>query len=63
MMRFSKYEFYNKLLSGVTLFTVISSVTWNQLIYILSIIDYSNLRMFREKKSEEQVNVNIFMFV
>ena len=27
IMRFSKYEFYNKYLSGVTLFRVISCVT------------------------------------
>ena len=28
MVRFSKYEFYNKLLGGVTLFRFISSITW-----------------------------------
>ena len=30
----SKYEFYNKLLDGVTLLRVTLGVTWNQLIYI-----------------------------
>ena len=35
MVRFSKYEFYNKLLSGVTLLRVTPGVTWTQLyIYI-----------------------------
>ena len=34
-MRFSKYEFNNKLLGGVTLLRVTPSVTWTQLcIYI-----------------------------
>ena len=33
-MGISKYEFYNKLLGGVTLLRVIPSVTWTQLIYI-----------------------------
>ena len=33
-VRFSKYEFYNKLLGSVTLFKVISDVNWTQLIYI-----------------------------
>ena len=28
MVEFSKYEFYNKLLSGVTLLRVILGVTW-----------------------------------
>ena len=28
MVRFSKYEFYNKLLSSVTLFRVTQGVTW-----------------------------------
>ena len=31
---FSKYEFYNKLLDGVTLLKVTPSVTWTQPIYI-----------------------------
>ena len=30
MVRFSKYEFYNKLLSGVTLLRVTSGVIWTQ---------------------------------
>ena len=34
IVRFSKYEFYNKLLGGVTLLKVILGVTWTQLIYI-----------------------------
>ena len=29
-VRFSKYEFYNKLLGGVTLLRVTPSVTWTQ---------------------------------
>ena len=29
-MRFSKYEFYKKLLDGVTLLRVTSGVTWTQ---------------------------------
>ena len=29
-VRFSKYEFYNKLLKGVTLLKVTSGVTWTQ---------------------------------
>ena len=38
MVRFSKYEFYNKLLSGVTLLKVTPGVSWTQsciYIYIL----------------------------
>ena len=34
MVRFSKYEIYNKLLGGVILLKVISSVTCTQHIYI-----------------------------
>ena len=30
MVRFSKYEFYNKLLNGITLLRVTPSVTWTQ---------------------------------
>ena len=33
MMRFSKYEFYDKLLDGAILFRVILNVTWTQLNY------------------------------
>ena len=33
-VRFSKYEFYNKLLGGITLLRVTPGVTWTQLIYI-----------------------------
>ena len=33
-VRFSKYEFYNKLLGGVTLLRVTPSVTWTQPLYI-----------------------------
>ena len=35
MVEFLKYEFNNKLLSGVTLIRVTLDVTWTQLIYIL----------------------------
>ena len=38
-VEFSKYEFYNKLLGGVTLFRVIPGVTWTQPIYIFSFLD------------------------
>ena len=34
MVWFSKYEFYNKLLGGVTLLRVTQSVTWTQPIYM-----------------------------
>ena len=34
MVRFLKYEFYNKLLGGVTLLRVTPCVTWTQPIYI-----------------------------
>ena len=34
MVGFSKYEFYNKLLGGVTLLRVTLGVTWTQPIYI-----------------------------
>ena len=33
-LRFSKYEFYNKLLGGVTLLRVTPNVTWTIYIYI-----------------------------
>ena len=34
MVEFSKYKFYNKLFSGVTLLRVIPGVTWIEHIYI-----------------------------
>ena len=34
-MGFSKYEFYNKLLGGISLLRVTPSVIWTQPIYIL----------------------------
>ena len=34
-VRFSKYEFYNKLLNGVTFLRVTLGVTWIQYIYTL----------------------------
>ena len=34
MVGFSKYEFYDKLLGGVTLLRVTPGVTWTQPIYI-----------------------------
>ena len=33
-VRISKYEFYNKLLGGVTLLRVTPGITWTQPIYI-----------------------------
>ena len=36
-VRFSKYEFYNKLLDDVTLLKVTPGVTWTQSIYIVSV--------------------------
>ena len=33
-VRFSKYEFYNKLLDGITLLRVTPDITWTQIIYI-----------------------------
>ena len=33
-LEFSKYKFNNKLLDGITLFIITSSVTWTQLMYI-----------------------------
>ena len=41
MVRFLKYEFYNKLLGGVTLLRVTSCVTWTQPIYIYISSNYS----------------------
>ena len=34
MVRFSKYEFYNKLLGGITFLRIILGVTWTQHLYI-----------------------------
>ena len=34
IVRFSKYEFYNKLLGGITLLGVTLGVTWTQPLYI-----------------------------
>ena len=34
MVRFSKYEFYNKLLDDITLFRVTPVIIWTQPIYI-----------------------------
>ena len=34
MIRFSKYEFYNKLLDDVTLLKVILDITWTHSTYI-----------------------------
>ena len=42
MVRFSKYEFNNKLLDGVTLLRVTLGVTWAQPIYIYIYIYYES---------------------
>ena len=46
MVEFSKYEFNNKLLSGVTLFRVTLDVTWIQPIYICT----------KKKKQDQKAN-------
>ena len=43
-VRFSKYEFYNKLLGGVTLLRVTPSVTWTQP-FIHTHTHYKNLNL------------------
>ena len=48
MVGFSKYEFNNKLLGGITLLKVISSVTWTQPIYMpLCIVLIINIHKYR----------------
>ena len=48
-VRFSKYEFYKKLLSGVTLLEVIPGVTWIQL-YIYVCVSY--YESYKKKKKQ-----------
>ena len=51
-MRFSKYEFYNKLLGGISLLRVTLSVIWTQPIYIYIYIYI----LFKKKKKLYSIN-------
>ena len=45
MVKFSKYELYNKLLDDVTLFKITLGVTWNIYIYIYKVLhSFSHLK-------------------
>ena len=45
-MRFSKYEFNNKLLGGVTLLRVTPSITWTQLYIYIYIYKLEKVEFF-----------------
>ena len=45
IVRFSKYEFYNKLLSGVTLLKITQSIIWTQPIYIYTCITHEHVTL------------------
>ena len=47
-MGFSKYEFYNKLLGGVTLFRITLGITWTQ--------PYIKVHSFQRKLEYSQVS-------
>ena len=47
-VKFSKYEFYNKLLDGVTLLKLTPDVTWTQLyIYISRDLMWESIRFYQ----------------
>ena len=48
MVGFSKYEFYNKLLGGVTLFRITLGITWTQ--------PYIKVHSFQRKLEYSQVS-------
>ena len=58
MVRFSKYEFYNKLLGGVTLLRVTPCITWTQSIYIYIYI-YVRALKCSLSKSHYYINLEI----
>ena len=55
-VRFSKYEFCNKLLSGVTLLRITPGVTWTQSIYI-----YIYIYIERERERDFQDTYSIIL--
>ena len=59
-IRFSKYEFYNKKLGGVTLFRVTPGVTWTQPIYVyiyIYINCWSNTNYIYYKKKKKVTDI------
>ena len=59
-IRFSKYEFYNKKLGGVTLFRVTLGITWTQPIYVyiyIYINCWSNTNYIYYKKKKKVTDI------
>ena len=54
MVGFSKYELYNKLLGGMTLFRLTLGVTWTQPIYIYIYIWSQMFNTLRERERERE---------
>ena len=52
MVGFSKYELYNKLLGGMTLFRLTLGITWTQPIYI-----YIWSQMFNTLRERERIKL------
>ena len=52
MVGFSKYELYNKLLGGMTLFRLTLGITWTQPIYIYIWSQMFNTLRERERERE-----------
>ena len=53
MVGFSKYELYNKLLGGMTLFRLTLGVTWTQPIYIY-IYGHKCLTLWERERERER---------
>ena len=57
MVGFSKYELYNKLLGGMTLFRLTLGITWTQPIYIyIYIYGHKCLTLWEREREREREN-------
>ena len=55
MVGFSKYELYNKLLGGMTLFRLTLGITWTQPIYIyIYIYGHKCLTLWERERERER---------
>ena len=56
MVGFSKYELYNKLLGGMTLFRLTLGITWTQPIYIY-IYGHKCLTLWERERERERIKL------
>ena len=58
MVGFSKYELYNKLLGGMTLFRLTLGITWTQPIYIyIYIYGHKCLTLWERERERERIKL------